>query len=65
MITENITRKIMVSSNDERNELHKVYGGSIYISDFDTYHPSGEIGKRIQVDMKRFTKNYRTYKRGI
>ena len=62
MVIEKITKEIITSNSDERNALHRIFGGMVYESDFDTYHPNGGIGRRIQVDTKRFRKPSYSYR---
>ena len=58
MIMENVTREIKTYYGEVRNGQHKKYGGSVYLSDFDTTYNNGGMANRIEVDLRRAYKEY-------
>ena len=58
MIMGNVTKEIKTYYSEIRNEQHKKYGGSVYLSDFDTTYNNGGMANRIEVDLRRAYKEY-------
>ena len=58
MIMKNVTKEIKTYYSEVRNEQHKKYGGSVYLSDFDTTYNNGGMANRVEVDLRKAYKEY-------